>query len=82
VREMVYYKRGITVEKLSDLLQISVSSVQRRLSDLQELKIVQSEKKSDQKRRGRPTNVWSLTESMTLHWTKAKVGITRIDYGE
>ena len=82
VREMVYYKRGVTVEKLSDILQISLSSVQRRLSDLQELKIVQYEKKSGQKRRGRPTNVWTLTESMLLHWDKAKVGIARIDYGE
>ena len=81
VREMVHHNRGITVEKLAETLQISVSSVQRRLSDLQELKIVMSEKKSQQ-RRGRPTNAWRLTDAMLSHWKTAKVGLQRIDYGE
>tara|TARA_R100001086_G_scaffold248981_2_gene187294 strand:+ start:23807 stop:25852 length:2046 start_codon:yes stop_codon:yes gene_type:complete len=81
VREMIHHNRGITVEKLAETLQISVSSVQRRLSDLQELKIVVSEKKSQQ-RRGRPTNAWRLTDAMLSHWKTAKVGLQRIDYGE
>jgi len=65
------------VEKLSQKLQLSISSVQRRLDDLQELKIVKREKLKAA-RRGRPTNLWTVTDDMAEHWEKAKVSLPRI----
>ena len=66
--------RGMTVEELSLELQISVSSVQRRLNDLRDLKIVYA-KKLKSESRGRPTNVWIVSPTMKRHWKTAKVNI-------
>lgn len=76
-REMMVAPYGMTVEKLSQKLQLSISSVQRRLDDLQELKIVKREKLKAA-RRGRPTNLWTVTDDMAEHWEKAKVSLPRI----
>tara|TARA_R100001163_G_C5068474_1_gene208871 strand:+ start:13490 stop:15532 length:2043 start_codon:yes stop_codon:yes gene_type:complete len=76
-REMIHNPYGITVEKLAEALQISISSVQRRLVDLQELKIVVSEKIKKGKA-GRPTNLWKVTDDMRQHWENASVSLKRI----
>jgi 5S rRNA maturation endonuclease (ribonuclease M5) len=77
VRELVHYPKGLTIEELCQNLQLTTSTVHRRLDDLQELKIVVSQKRKD-KRRGRPTNVWKVTDMMRDHWDKAEVNIRRV----
>ena len=71
-RVLVSRPKGMTVEELSSKLQISVSSVQRRLNDLRDLKIVKARKLKSESR-GRPTNVWVVSSSMQRHWKVAKV---------
>ena len=78
VRELVHYPKGLTIEELCQNLQLTTSTVHRRLDDLQELKIVVSQKRKD-KRRGRPTNVWKVTDMMRGHWEKAEVNIRRVE---
>ena len=77
VRELVHYPKGLTIEELCQNLQLTTSTVHRRLEDLQELKIVVAVKRKD-KRRGRPTNIWKVTDSMRGHWEKAEVNIRRV----
>ena len=77
VRELIETPQGLTVEDLAANLQVSISSIQRRLNDLQELTIVMSGKRKD-KRRGRPTNVWKVSDTMRGHWNNANVKIPRI----
>ena len=74
VKYMITKPRGTTVEDISVELQISLSSVQRRLSDLRDLKIVYAKRLRGQHGRGRPSNIWAVNDSMRSHWQKAKVG--------
>lgn len=77
VRELIHYPKGLTIEELCANLQLTTTTVHRRLDDLQELKIVVAVKRKD-KRRGRPANVWKVTDSMRGHWERAEVTISRV----
>lgn len=65
VEAMYSRPEGITAKTLCSLLQLSKSSIQRRLDDLQELRIVEYQPvPNNSGYRGRNTNLWYLSEDV------------------
>ena len=67
------YPSGCTRKKIELKLQISESTVKRALEDMQMLGVVvKHEKTVHTGRRGRPSEVWSLTPKIKRYWKMAR----------
>ena len=68
------YPHGCTRKKVELKLQISESTVRRALDDMQMLGVVVKHEQRAQEtlRRGRPSEVWSLTPKIKRYWKMAR----------
>ena len=77
VRELVSFPEGITLDKLSHRCQMSRSSCERRLHDLQDLRVISLSIQKKERGAGRPSYLWKLSDNMMSLWDRADVGRRR-----
>jgi hypothetical protein len=64
---------GMTAKELEHRLQIPHSSLHRRLTDMQTIGVVKAQTPSKHTRKGRPTEMWTLSDEIWSLWNEAEI---------
>lgn len=68
-------ENGAIIDEIGHTLQLSHSTISRRLHDLQELRMIYKHHDIDHNQKGQPRDIWNLTPEVRELWTAAAIEI-------